>query len=90
MPPRLAAHWAWRLLCGAWNGLLVVGAGMQPIVATLILMIAGRGVAQLITGGQIITVYHAPYSYLGNGYLFGIPFALVLALLVTVAAVCWC
>jgi galactofuranose transport system permease protein len=74
-------------LCGAWNGLLVVGAGMQPIVATLILMIAGRGVAQLITGGQIITVYHAPYSYLGNGHLFGIPFALVLALLVT--AVLW-
>ena len=74
-------------LCGAWNGLLVVGAGMQPIVATLILMIAGRGVAQLITGGQIITVYHAPYSYLGNGHLFGIPFALVLALLVTVALV---
>ncbi len=72
-------------LCGAWNGLLVVGAGMQPIVATLILMIAGRGVAQLITGGQIITVYYSPYSFLGNGYLLGLPFALVLALLVTVA-----
>jgi simple sugar transport system permease protein len=68
-------------LCGAWNGMLVVGAGLQPIVATLILMIAGRGVAQLITAGQIITVYHKPYSYLGNGHLLGIPFALVLALL---------
>src|SRR5688572_17767121 len=30
-------------LCGLWNGLLVVKAGMQPIVATLILMVAGRG-----------------------------------------------
>jgi simple sugar transport system permease protein len=72
-------------LCGAWNGLLVVGAGMQPIVATLILMIAGRGVAQLITDGQIITVYYPPFAYLGNGHLLGIPFALVLVLLVTVA-----
>lgn len=65
--------------CGAWNGLLVT-AGVQPIVATLILMIAGRGIAQLITGGQILTIYYPPYAYLGSGYLLGIPFAFVLAL----------
>src|SRR5690606_25691056 len=69
-------------LCGAWNGLLVVKAGMQPIVATLILMIAGRGIAQLITEGQIITIYYGPYAFLGSGYVLGLPFALVLALLV--------
>jgi simple sugar transport system permease protein len=70
--------------CGLWNGALVVGVGMQPIIATLILMVAGRGVAQLITGGQILTIYYPPYAYLGNGYLFGIPFAAVLAALVIV------
>jgi simple sugar transport system permease protein len=58
---------------------LVVKMGMQPIVATLILMIAGRGIAQLITGGQIITIYYEPWSIIGNGFLLGIPFALVLA-----------
>jgi simple sugar transport system permease protein len=63
-------------LCGLWNGLLVVKIGMQPIVATLILMVAGRGVAQLISGGQIITIYYAPYSFLGNGFLLGLPFPL--------------
>jgi galactofuranose transport system permease protein len=68
--------------CGLWNGALVVGVGMQPIIATLILMVAGRGVAQLITGGQILTIYYPPYAYLGNGYLLGIPFAAVLAVLV--------
>lgn len=73
------------LLCGAWNGLLVVHAGMQPIIATLILMIAGRGIAQLITDGQIITIYYAPYAFLGNGYLLGLPFALLLALLVALS-----
>jgi len=65
--------------CGLWNGLLVVKAGMQPIVATLILMVAGRGIAQLLTGGQIITVYYTPYFTLGNGFLLGLPVALWIA-----------
>jgi galactofuranose transport system permease protein len=67
------------LACGAWNGLLVSVIGMQPIIATLILMVAGRGIAQLVTGGQIITVYYAPYFFLGNGYLAGLPFAFWIA-----------
>jgi simple sugar transport system permease protein len=70
------------LACGAWNGLLVVAVGMQPIVATLILMVAGRGVAQLMTDGQIVTIYSPAYDFLGNGFLLGVPFAAVLALLV--------
>ena len=67
------------LVCGMWNGLLVSAVGMQPIIATLILMVAGRGIAQLVTGGQIITVYYAPYFFIGNGYLLGLPFALFIA-----------
>ncbi|MEO8313718.1 MAG: ABC transporter permease [Pseudomonadota bacterium] len=63
-------------LCGMWNGLLVVKAGMQPIVATLILMVAGRGLAQLLSDGQILTIYYAPYAFLGNGFLIGLPFSL--------------
>ncbi len=76
------------LLCGLWNGALVVGVGMQPIIATLILMVAGRGIAQLITGGQILTIYHPPFSYLGNGFLAGLPFAAVLAAAVIVLTHC--
>jgi simple sugar transport system permease protein len=72
------------LLCGLWNGLLVVAVGMQPIIATLILMVAGRGIAQLITGGQIITIYYKPYDFIGNGFLLGLPFAAVLAVAVIV------
>jgi simple sugar transport system permease protein len=75
----IGAALAVSLLCGVWNGALVVGVGMQPIIATLILMVAGRGVAQLITGGQILTVYYAPYDFIGNGFLLGLPFAAVLA-----------
>ena len=43
------------VVCGCCNGMLVTVFQIQPIVATLILMVAGRGVAQLITDGQIIT-----------------------------------
>ena len=70
-------------VAGLWNGFLVSRVGMQPIVATLILLTAGRGVAQLITSGQIITIYYKPYFFVGNGFLLGIPFSLymVLALL---------
>lgn len=62
-------------LCGLWNGLLVGVVGIQPIVATLILMVAGRGVAQLLTNGQIITIYYKPYFFIGAGYLAGLPFS---------------
>src|SRR5450830_76913 len=74
----LAAAMGAALLCGAWNGLLVAGLGLQPIIATLILMVAGRGLAQLLTDGQIITVYYQPYFFIGSGYLFGLPFSLFL------------
>jgi len=72
----LAAALGAALLCGVWNGLLVAGLGLQPIIATLILMVAGRGLAQLLTDGQIITVYYQPFFFLGGGYLLGLPFSL--------------
>ena len=65
--------------------LLVAGAGMQPIVATLILMVAGRGVAQLVTEGQIVTVYYEPFFFIGNGFLLGIPFSLYIVAVVLIA-----
>ncbi len=67
------------LLCGLWNGVLVAKVGMQPIIATLILMVAGRGIAQLVTDGQIITIYYTPYFFMGGGYLAGLPFSLFVA-----------
>jgi len=85
MPLALAAALGVALLCGLWNGLLVAGLGLQPIIATLILMVAGRGIAQLITGGQIITVYYPPYFFLGNGHLLGLPFSVFVAAAVALA-----
>ncbi|MFF4497261.1 ABC transporter permease [Streptomyces sp. NPDC001546] len=72
------------LVLGLANGFLVSGLGVQPIVATLILMVAGRGVAQLITDGQIITVTSAPYKMIGGGYWLAFPFAVLLAAVLVV------
>ncbi|MFC5941024.1 ABC transporter permease [Micromonospora harpali] len=71
------------LLLGAWNGILVAGIGIQPIIATLILMVAGRGLAQLVTSGQIITINSEPYKTIGVGHLLTLPFAIIIALAVT-------
>lgn len=60
-------------LAGAANGALVAWIGIQPIIATLILMVAGRGIAMLITDGQIITFEHPALVYLGNGSLLTLP-----------------
>ncbi|MBB2912066.1 simple sugar transport system permease protein [Streptosporangium becharense] len=73
---------ALSLVLGAWNGLLVAGAGIQPIIATLILMVAGRGLAQLIADGQIITVNSDPYKLIGGGYLLTLPFGVIVVLAV--------
>ena len=75
LPVIFAAVIGVGLLCGLWNGLLVAVFKIQPIVATLILMVAGRGIAQLITDGQIITIYYTPYFFMGGGYLAGLPFS---------------
>jgi simple sugar transport system permease protein len=72
----LLAAFGVALLCGLWNGVLVAGIRLQPIVATLILMVAGRGLAQLLSDGQIVTVYYQPFFFLGGGFLAGLPFSL--------------
>ncbi|KQV13908.1 MULTISPECIES: ABC transporter permease [unclassified Kitasatospora] len=74
------------LLLGAANGVLVARIGVQPIIATLILMVAGRGVAQLITDGQIITVTSEPFKLIGGGYWLTVPFSILLAAAVVLFA----
>ena len=77
--PLLAA-----VLAGLWNGFLVAYVGVQPIIATLILMVAGRGIAQLIIKGQIVVFIHESFEFLGGGFLFGLPFPVILVILTLV------
>lgn len=76
----VAASLGVALAAGSCNGILVGWLGIQPIIATLILMVAGRGVAMLLTGGQIITFESASLVYLGNGHFLGLPFTVTIVL----------
>ncbi len=58
---------------GMWNGALVALFGIQPFVATLILMTMGRGVAQLLTEGRILTFTDPAFAWIGSGNLLGLP-----------------
>lgn len=75
----IAASLGVCLVAGAWNGVLVAACGVQPIVATLVLMVAGRGVAQLVTDGQIITVENPGFSFIAGGHLLMLPFPVTIA-----------
>ena len=73
MAPALAIFFGLLLglLCGAVNGFLVAGLNIQPMVATLIMYTAGRGIAQLISStelatGVILYVRMESYKYIGG------------------------
>lgn len=68
--------------CGAFNGALVAFLGVQPIIATLILFISGRGIAQVLTNGNLQTFQNPAFAYLGTGRVLGLPVQGWLALVI--------
>ncbi len=90
IPSLLAIALALTMAAGLFNGAMVAYAGLQPIVATLILMVLGRGIALLITGGNPIAVSQPFLLELGRGFLLGLPASLWLIALIfaLTAAVC--
>ncbi|MEV4776146.1 ABC transporter permease [Microbacterium sp. LWH12-1.2] len=71
-------------ILGAVNGVLVAYVGLQPFIATLVLMLAGRGIAKVITGGQNTAASNDPFRWISNGYLIGIPVVFILAVLIVI------
>jgi ribose/xylose/arabinose/galactoside ABC-type transport system permease subunit len=61
------------LAVGLVNGVLVARVGLQPIVATLALFVGGRGLALVISGGQLKEVRNPDFIALGSGDLLGLP-----------------
>ena len=66
------------LLCGVWNGFLVALLNIQPIIATLVLMVAGRGIAQLVTEGVIMTFNDEGLIALGSGAFAFLPMPVII------------
>ena len=70
------------------NSLTGRGLGVQPIIATLILFISGRGIAMVLTNGNLQTFTNPGFQYVGLGRPLGIPFQ-VLVMLAVVAIAAW-
>ncbi|PPF56411.1 sugar ABC transporter permease [Clavibacter michiganensis] len=70
---------------GAINGILVSVVGLQPFISTLVVMLAGRGLAKVITGGQNTAATNEPFRWLANGYVFGLPVVFLLAIAIVIA-----
>lgn len=87
LPVVVAAALATGIACGLLNGLLVAVLDLQPIVATLILMVAGRGIAQLITEGVIVTFVEPGLIFFGTGSFLSLPMPVVIAAVLAFVAV---
>jgi ribose transport system permease protein len=72
---------------GAFNGLLVTRYAVQPIVATLVLFIAGRGIAQVLTNGNLQVFKNPTFQFIAMGKVAGIPTQV--ALMIAVAALAY-
>ena len=73
------------LICtamGLFNGVLIGKFKLQPIIATLILMVAGRGIAQIATNGKQFTTGYTPFRFIGQGSMLGLPFTIIVTIVV--------
>lgn len=83
----LPAALAVGALCGLANGLIVVFARVQPVVATLMTLIACRGLAQTFTGDQKVRFEDAAFTSFANGSMLGLPAPVYLV--AGTAAIAW-
>jgi ribose transport system permease protein len=73
-------------LFGLFNGLLVTRFSIQPIIATLVLFIAGRGIAQVMTNGNLQVFKNEGFQFIAMGRIAGIPAQVVLMIVIAALA----
>jgi ribose transport system permease protein len=73
---------------GWFNGWLITRFRVQPIVATLVLFIAGRGIAQVMTNGNLQTFRNDAFQFIALGQVLGVPTQVILMLAI-VALAAW-
>jgi ribose transport system permease protein len=84
--PAIAVALAAGVAVGLANGWLVAFAGMQPIIATLGLLVAGRGLALVLADGRLVELFDPALGALGNSAVLGVPVSVLLVLAVAAAA----
>lgn len=74
------------VVLGTINGILVSVAGLNPIIVTLAMFGAALGLAQVATGGQDLSGMPQVMAQFGVGRFLGVPWVVIIAVLVTVIA----
>ncbi|MEU9889640.1 ABC transporter permease [Sphaerisporangium sp. NPDC051011] len=82
--PALAMALIAGLVAGVLNGVLVAYVGIQPIIATLALLVGGRGLALVMAQGRLVDIHNPAFLNLGSGDLLGIPISVVVAAVLAV------
>ncbi|MCZ7574152.1 MAG: ABC transporter permease [Ardenticatenaceae bacterium] len=67
-------------LVGFLNGLIVTRLRINPLITTLGMFSMIRGLAFVLTGGQMNQLNNAQFQFLGRGDIGGVPFSLILML----------
>ena len=75
-------------LFGLFNGWFITRFQVQPIVGTLVMFIAGRGIGQVLTNGNLQAFKNPTFQFIGLGRIFGVPCQVVI-MLALVAAAAW-
>ena len=71
---------------GWFNGWLITRFRIQPIIATLVLFIAGRGIAQVMTNGNLQPFKLPEFQFIGLGRWFGIPVQVIVMVVLVLLA----
>jgi len=71
---------------GSFNGVLVTRFQIQPIIATLVLFLAGRGIAGALVHGKLREFNSTTMEFVGQGRVLGIPFQVYLMVAIVILA----
>jgi ribose transport system permease protein len=71
---------------GFLNGALIAFARLPPFIVTLGSLTAVRGLARLLGGDTTQFNPQLPFAFIGNGNLFGVPWLVVIAIVVVLAS----
>ena len=74
------------ILCGAANGFFVAQCEIPPFIATLGMMTLLRGCVLVYTKGAPISIKVDSYKFIGKGVVAGIPFPVILLLILYLIA----
>jgi ribose transport system permease protein len=83
VPLGLAAGLGAGTLAGLVNGLSITRLGVNSFVTTLGSMVVARGIALIMTGGDVITGLPPLFNFIGVGFVAGVPVPIVIAVVVT-------